>query len=210
LLAVLAAPLSSNAQTAVADRKPAGAIHVLSATYGGNCGAPAGNATSDARMSCDGDRKCTYSVDVERLGDPALGCGKAFMREYECTPGGPAVRADVPAEAGFGKLVELSCQSTAESDPPSAAKGTGIYVLSATDGGNCSAPFGNATGDVANACNAKASCEYKVDVARLGDPTPGCGKSFFIKYECGGRGARRVVGAPAEAGFGRLVRLSCP
>ncbi len=76
--------------TAAVDAQPGGEIHVRSATYGENCGAPIGNATSDVQMSCNGDQKCTYTVDTVRLGDPAPGCSKAFtVEEYECGSGAP-------------------------------------------------------------------------------------------------------------------------
>jgi len=204
-----AAPLSPNTGAAAADEQPVGKIRVRSATYGENCGARIGNATSDVKMSCDGERNCTYKVDVERLGDPAPGCGKAFTLGYECAPGGPTLKKEVPAEAGVGKTIELSCQSSAEIEAPVAATWMGIRILSATYGGNCGARIGNATHDVETACATKESCDYTVDVKKLGDPAPRCAKSFFVKYQCGGETAARSAGAPPEAGLGRSLRLSC-
>ena len=132
-------------------------------------------------MSCDGDRKCTYTVDAVRLGDPAPGCGEAFTVEYACAPGGPPVKVDVPGEAGLGKSVELSCQSAAENEPAAVAEWTGIRILSATYGGNCGARIGNATDAIGKACGSKATCDYAVDANKLGDPAQGCGKSFFCQ-----------------------------
>jgi hypothetical protein len=201
---------SARMEVAAADTAPGGEIHVLSATYGANCGAPSGNATSDVQMSCDGERTCTYRVDVNRLGNPSRSCAKAFAIEYECAPDGPPLKAEVSGEAGLGKTVELSCRSAGENEAPVAANWTGIRVLSATYGGNCGARIGNATDAIGGACGAKASCDYKVDVNKLGDPAPGCGKSFFVKYQCGGESTARTAALPGEAGLGSLIHLSCP
>jgi peptidoglycan/LPS O-acetylase OafA/YrhL len=44
-------------------------IHVLSATYGRNCGAPAGNATREIATNCEGNLFCVYQIDADVLGD---------------------------------------------------------------------------------------------------------------------------------------------
>jgi peptidoglycan/LPS O-acetylase OafA/YrhL len=211
-LSAAAAPTASQRkqQTAAVDSKSDGTIHVLSATYGGNCGAPPGNATSDAQMACDGEQKCTYTVDVNRLGDPTHACGKAFALEYQCTSDGTVVKAAIPAEAGLGgKSVELSCQSGAPRERP-AAEWTGIRILSATYGKNCGARIGNVTEAVEKACGAEKSCDYTVDVNKLGDPVQGCDKSFFVKYQCGGGTSTRFAGLPSQPGYGRVIHLACP
>jgi hypothetical protein len=201
----------------------ANSIKVRFATYGGNCGAPSGNATSDVQLSCDGEHKCNYTVDVERLGDPAPTCGKAFAVEYECAPGGAPLTAEVAGEAGLGKSVDLQCPSGPANAAPSqqapttarpasaaASSAPGIGVLSATYGGNCGAPTGNATAAVASACGGRATCNYTVDVDKLGDPAPRCAKSFFVKFQCRGDTAARTAAVRGEAGLGSLVHLACP
>ncbi len=121
------------------------------------------------------------------------------------------MKAEVPGEAGFGKSVELVCHPGGENaEVPSVATSQGIRVLSATYGGNCGAPIGNSTGQVETACGTKTSCDYEVDVNKLGDPVQGCGKSFFVKYQCGGESAARTAAVPGEAGLGSLIHLSCP
>lgn len=85
----------------------------------------------------------------------------------------------------------------------------GIEVIQATYGSNCGAGPGNATGDIANACNGMQNCDYQVDVRRLGDPAIGCAKEFVVEYRCtAGRPARRVT-VPAEAGLGGIAGLAC-
>lgn len=81
-------------------------IAVSSATYGGNCHAPAGNATALVQSACDGKKACDYSVTVEKLGDPAPGCSKDFSVDYACDA--TAKAAGASAEAN-GKSVHLSC-----------------------------------------------------------------------------------------------------
>jgi len=204
------APVIQNLKTLAEDIASDGEIQVQSATFGGNCGALGGNATSDVQMTCDGERKCTYMVDVERLGNPVPDCAKAFVVEYQCTGGGPPVKAEIPGEAGFNKPVRLSCQSVAEGQVPAVATWNGIRVLSSTYGANCGARIGNATVDIEKVCDKKISCDYTVDVRKLGDPAQGCAKSFFVKYQCGGASAARTSALPGEAGLGGLIHLSCP
>jgi Acyltransferase family len=84
-------------------------ISVEAATYGGNCGAPADNATQNVAASCDGKENCTYSVDVKRLGDPAPNCSKDFAVSYSCPPELTINHKELPGEAGLGGIVSLNC-----------------------------------------------------------------------------------------------------
>jgi peptidoglycan/LPS O-acetylase OafA/YrhL len=88
-------------------------IHVLSATYGGNCGAPAGNATREIVANCEGNLFCVYQIDADVLGDPKNGCAKDFTAEFECGAG-QRLTARVPSEAGFGNLLRLNCPAPAQ------------------------------------------------------------------------------------------------
>jgi hypothetical protein len=94
-------------EKAVAPRE--GSIRILSATYGGNCGAVTGNVTTRVAAACDGVTSCKYVVDHSRIGDPAPGCGKDFSVDYECR-GGSRSTSKLPPEAGFGSIAELRCQ----------------------------------------------------------------------------------------------------
>jgi hypothetical protein len=183
----------------------AGVIHVVSATYGENCGARPGNATTDAQMSCDSDNKCTYAVDVDRLGDPAGGCEKDFKIDYKCDPDGQTLTAKDPQ----GKVLELACADAAVQEKTS-IPGSGIHIRSASYGANCGAPLGNVSAAVERTCGTKKTCDYIVDVNQLGDPANGCEKGFFVKYQCGGELATRIIGTKPGAGLRELVHLSCP
>jgi hypothetical protein len=91
-----------------------GTLSVASATYGGNCGAAQGNATSDLASSCDGKTNCAYKVDVGRLGDPKNGCGKDFAASYSCAPDTSILNKGLPPEAGFGSILNLNCAVSAK------------------------------------------------------------------------------------------------
>jgi hypothetical protein len=91
------------------ERSIAAGIRIVSATYGQNCGAPVGNASSFLKKACDGRDSCNYVVKATELGDPANGCEKSFAAEFECAPDRTRHRQEVPPEAGFGGLLVLTC-----------------------------------------------------------------------------------------------------
>ena len=84
-------------------------IMIRSATYGGNCGASAGNATKHVTKACDGKLDCDYVMSIEAVGgDPAGGCPKDFAVSYTCT-GLPQIKQQhLPGEAN-GRHAHLSC-----------------------------------------------------------------------------------------------------
>jgi hypothetical protein len=84
-----------------------------------------------------------------------------------------------------------------------------ITIVGATYGANCQAAAGNATAAVARACDGHSTCRFQVDVAAIGDPSPGCAKEFDIVWRCPGEEAVRRMTLPAEAGLGSVARLSC-
>ena len=84
-------------------------IQVISATYGGNCGAASNNVKPQLATACNGKNNCDYIIDFHQLGDPSPGCAKNFTASWICTPGGPARNQTVAAEAGLGSHLALSC-----------------------------------------------------------------------------------------------------
>jgi hypothetical protein len=84
-----------------------------------------------------------------------------------------------------------------------------ITVVSGTYGANCRAPTGNKTSFLAKACNGKTTCSYKVEVTILGDPAYGCAKTYVAQWRCGSSTALHSASAPAEAGYGSVVTLTC-
>tara|TARA_R110002074_G_scaffold274885_1_gene446435 strand:+ start:17 stop:400 length:384 start_codon:yes stop_codon:yes gene_type:complete len=95
----------------VASRPADGGIKVISATYGGNCQAPDGNATKDLDLQCGGSSSCTYKINVVRLKDPASGCAKDYRYEYMCGNSSEPIKGFVKEEAGLGSYAVLQCKS---------------------------------------------------------------------------------------------------
>jgi hypothetical protein len=89
-------PGSANAQS----------IDVVTATYGGNCGAPAGNATAGLGTACNGKVTCDYKINHAVIGDPKPGCAKSYAAQWRC----PDMRGATIAEEADGKVISLSCQ----------------------------------------------------------------------------------------------------
>ena len=86
---------------------------------------------------------------------------------------------------------------------------SGLNIGSATYGGNCGARSGNATADIAKSCNGRSVCHYVVDVERLRDPAPRCGKDFVVEYSCAPDTTRVRKDLPPEAGLGSRLDLDC-
>src|SRR5262245_47223941 len=86
------------------DKKPASAIRVLEATYGGNCtGVGKGNVTKFIASACDGTDLCNYRVYYKNMGgDPAAECKKAFRVTYVCGKNTKPQTCALEAEAGKG------------------------------------------------------------------------------------------------------------
>ncbi|MCS6812188.1 MAG: acyltransferase [Cyanobacteria bacterium] len=84
-----------------------------------------------------------------------------------------------------------------------------IQILSATYGASCGAPLGNATTHIQQACWRQETCNYTIDVRRLGDPAAGCNKSFSVEYQCPNSKEPLRIDIPGEAGLGTSIYLSC-
>jgi hypothetical protein len=84
----------------------AGAITVVDATYGGECGAPRGNADHAIATLCDGKAHCDLPFLRGRLGAAAPSCARQLQVEYRC--GAEAsLRA---ATRGPDETAKLSCR----------------------------------------------------------------------------------------------------
>lgn len=85
-----------------------GGINVIAGSYGINCGASHGNKTNHLASQCNGKDRCSYKIDYTVIGDPAVGCGKDYIAEWQCGSG-PTKSAKANAEAGFGSVIVLTC-----------------------------------------------------------------------------------------------------
>lgn len=88
----------------------------------------------------------------------------------------------------------------------------GISIEAATYGGNCGAVSGNVTASLARLCNGNMTCSYVIDHRVIGDPAPGCGKGFSLRYRCLPTPEERrseLIGSPSFDADGKTVRIAC-
>ena len=195
------------------------AIHVVAGSYGENCRAPHGNTTAHLQQACEGQSSCAYRVDYKVIGDPAYGCAKSYVAEWSCGRNPNVYRAAAAPEAGFGSIVQLSCEGGAATviapppppppPPPPRGRRRIIHVVAGSYGENCGARHGNTTQHLQQMCAGQPGCTYRVDYKVIGDPAYGCRKDYVAEWRCGDEPVvRRAVAAP-EAGFGSTVDLRC-
>jgi len=89
------------------DDRGEGYIKVIAATYGRNCGAHNGNVTRHLAENCDGRAMCEYVVDFKVLGDPAPGCSKDYVAEWQCGRDPERRTLSARPEAGGGTRLLL-------------------------------------------------------------------------------------------------------
>jgi len=91
---------------------PAGvnpAIKVVAASYGRNCGARPGNATSRLARTCDGHSTCDIRIDVSGLEDPGRKCDRDYVAEWKCGASSVVYTVSIPAGAAQGEALRLAC-----------------------------------------------------------------------------------------------------
>jgi len=88
---------------------PAPAITVIAGTYGRNCGAPSGNATTALAHACDGRGACSVALDTAPAEGAAAGCDKDYVAEWRCGSGAGVYSATIPAGAARGASLTLAC-----------------------------------------------------------------------------------------------------
>lgn len=86
-------------------------IRVVTGTYGGNCGAKSGNATTQVARVCDGQAVCQYQIDMAAPEDAAPNCAKVFTAEWKCGNAATVYAVTVPAGAMQGENLRLSCSA---------------------------------------------------------------------------------------------------
>lgn len=97
-------------------------IHLVNATYGGNCPdfatltqhpnlSKPGNATAAVSAACEGSKSlCLFKIDATTLGDPAVGCGKEFAVTWRCGSDKKIHEAYFPAEADH-RIALINCKA---------------------------------------------------------------------------------------------------
>jgi hypothetical protein len=92
---------------------------------------------------------------------------------------------------------------------PAAAEAAAIKVVSGTYGRNCNAKAGNATAQIAKACDGHSSCDFTIDTTQLEDPSPNCSKDFAAEWKCGNNSAVYSAALSSLAGKNDKLRLNC-
>lgn len=117
--------------------------------------------------------------------------GSALVLQAVASPGG-AGSADKAVASGKAENVRSA-----------------IKVVAGTYGRNCGVKPGNATTQMARACDGQAVCQYKIDTATLEDATPACAKDFTAEWKCGTAANVYAVTMPPGAMPGEPLRLAC-
>lgn len=113
----------------------------------------------------------------------------------------PNVVASLPPQ----NVVAVSPAASA----PANAEAIAIKVVSGTYGRNCNAKAGNATVQVAKACDGHSSCDFVIDTATLEDPAPNCSKDFAVEWKCGNGNAVYSAALSALSGKNDKLHLNC-
>lgn len=168
-------------------------LTVIQASYGASCGAPLGNVTGAVARACDGTWGCGFVVDVEQLGDPAVGCAKDFRVTWRCATEEGVRTAAVPGEAGLRSTVALQCGGPASGR---------IDVLAATAG---AVPVSGLTAAAVRRCAGQTACAITLDDLAALRHGPLGAATVQIHWRCEGEMAKResVVSA------GHTTRLAC-
>lgn len=99
--------------------------------------------------------------------------------------------------------------SVSPASAPATGETVSIKVVSGTYGRNCNAKAGNATAQVAKACDAHGNCDFTIDTTVLEDPSPGCSKDFAVEWKCGNNNAVYSAALSSVTGKNDKLRLNC-
>merc|ERR1712146_181355 len=84
-----------------------------------------------------------------------------------------------------------------------------MYIHSVHYGANCKSEANSKLPlkDLRNNCGGKSKCIYRIEKSKIGDPAPGCSKSYSVTYVCGTKGL--PITKVIEEADGKLLGLSC-
>ncbi len=144
---------------------------------------------------------------IGRIGAAVLGVVLIFVglaMQFGETPGTYATLAPDVAAA-------LPSQNVTASPARAAANVTPIpiKVVSGTYGRICNAKAGNATVQLAQACDGKNTCEFAIDTTALEDPAPNCSKDFAAEWRCGEGNTVYSATLSSLTGKNDKLRLNC-
>lgn len=119
---------------------------------------------------------------------------------------------DIYAKLPPNVVASLPPQNVVAVSPESAVTNTEtalIKVVSGTYGRNCNGKAGNATTQVAKACDGHSSCDFTIDTTQFEDPSANCSKDFSAEWKCGIGNAIYSAALSGITGKSDKLHLSC-
>lgn len=112
------------------------------------------------------------------------------------------------AQTAINALAETA---TKQSGVPgtASAEGPTLKIVSGTYARNCNVRAGNATQQLARACDGKSACDYAVEPVELENPPASCVKDFAAEWKCGSGSTVYSATLPATAGKNEKLHLGC-
>lgn len=89
------------------------------------------------------------------------------------------------------------------------AEGPPLKIVSGTYARACNAKPGNATQQLAKACDGKTSCDYAVEPVELENAPANCARDFAAEWKCGSGSTVYSATLPATAGKNEKLHLAC-
>lgn len=91
----------------------------------------------------------------------------------------------------------------------SASEKPTIKIFSGTYGRNCNGKAGNATPQIAKACDGKPVCDYAAEPVELENAPANCARDFAAEWKCGNGSTVYSAILPADAGKNEKLHLAC-
>lgn len=113
-----------------------------------------------------------------------------------------------PQNATAAPAVSMTAKQSLAPETSSADK-PAIKVASGTYGRSCNAKSGNATQQIAKACDGKPVCDYAVEPVELENAPANCDRDFAAEWKCGNDSTVYSAILPVSAGKNEKLHLAC-
>lgn len=113
-----------------------------------------------------------------------------------------------PQNAATAPAGSMTAKQSASPETSSADK-PAIKVVSGTYGRSCNAKAGNATQQIARACDGKPACDYAVEPVELEGAPANCASDFAAEWKCGSDSTVYSAILPFGAGKNEKLHLAC-
>ncbi|MDH4216132.1 MAG: DMT family transporter [Gallionella sp.] len=113
-----------------------------------------------------------------------------------------------PQNATVAPVVSMTANQSGAAGA-SAAEKPAIKIVSGTYGRNCNGKAGNATPQLAKACDGKPACDYAAEPVELENAPANCARDFAAEWKCGSGSTVYSAILPADAGKNEKLLLAC-